>query len=164
MKPGAWILLDALQGIAKADLDVEGGLLHLTGRDVLTIRRMLTLVGSGTPIPEIADAHGIPAQALYDVFTRLAEMAEHPAADLPMRCVHGAVDGLCAFAGCPHYRPDGPREERWAFAPDVTEADIAAALAKNEAQHARVPGSASPIHLVVQRMMGQRLEAHEPKL
>jgi len=77
-------------------------------------------------------------------------------------CVHGAPPGLCAFVGCPHFVPDGPRDERWAFAPGTTAEDIAAALSENEAQHARAPGSASPIHLVVARRMRDRLEGFVP--
>ena len=73
-------------------------------------------------------------------------------------CVHGAQPRCCAFAGCPHFTPDGPRDERWAFRPGTTEADIAAALAENEAQHARAPGSASPIHLVVDSKVRKRTE------
>jgi|GEM_PF-1613040 len=76
----------------------------------------------------------------------------------PVPCVHGALPNLCAFAGCPHFAPDGPRDERWAFRPGTTAEDITAALAENEAQHARAPGSASPIHLVVDRKMRDRLE------
>lgn len=73
-------------------------------------------------------------------------------------CLHGALPGLCAFAGCPHFAPDGPRDEKWTFWPGTTEQDIAAALAENELAHARAPGSASPIHLVVHRKMQERLE------
>jgi hypothetical protein len=73
-------------------------------------------------------------------------------------CVHGAPPGLCAFAGCPHFVPDGPRDERWAFSPGTTAEDIAAALAENEEQHTRAPGSASPIHLVVARHVRARLD------
>jgi hypothetical protein len=46
--------------------------------------------------------------------------------------------------------------KKWAFRPGTTEADIVAALAENETQHARAPGSASPIHLVVERKMNER--------
>lgn len=80
----------------------------------------------------------------------------------PTTCVHAALPGQCAFAGCPHFAPDGPRDERWAFRPGTTDADIAAALAENEAQHARAPGSASPIHLVVDRRMRDRLDGFGP--
>jgi hypothetical protein len=72
-------------------------------------------------------------------------------------CVHGAPPKLCAFAGCAHYVPNGPRDERWAFAPGTSPADIEAALVENRANHARAPGSASPIHLVVARKTRERL-------
>lgn len=78
-------------------------------------------------------------------------------APAPTPCVHGAPPRLCAFAGCLHYVPDGPRDEQWAFRPGTTQADIAAALAENLAAHVRAPGSASPIHLVVDRKRRQRL-------
>lgn len=65
-------------------------------------------------------------------------------------CLHGAFPGLCAFVGCAHYRADGPRDERWAFHPDTHPEDVAAAMAENAEAHRRAPGSASPIHLVVE--------------
>jgi hypothetical protein len=74
-------------------------------------------------------------------------------------CLHGAPPALCAFVGCTHYRPDGPRDERWAFRPGTTQEDIDAALAENAENaktHARAPGSASPIHLVVEQYRKQR--------
>lgn len=80
-----------------------------------------------------------------------------PATDLAP-CLHGAPPGLCAFAGCSHFAPDGPRDEKWAFRPGTTAEDIAAALAENAAQHARAPGSASPIHLVVDSKMRDRID------
>ena len=73
-------------------------------------------------------------------------------------CLHGALPGLCAFAGCPHFAADGPRDERWAFRPGTTEEDLAAAFAENAAQDARAPGSASPIHLVVGRKTRERVD------
>lgn len=76
----------------------------------------------------------------------------------PITCLHGAPPGFCAFAGCPHFAPDGPRNERWAFQPGTTAEDVAAALAENELTHARAPGSASPIHLVVDRKMRERID------
>jgi hypothetical protein len=78
--------------------------------------------------------------------------------DGPTACLHGAPPGLCAFVGCPHFAPDGPRDERWAFRPGTTEADVAAALAENERADVRTPGSASPIHLVVERKRRDRVE------
>ncbi len=74
------------------------------------------------------------------------------------RCLHGATAGECVFADCAHFRLDGPRDERWAFHPDATAADIAAAITENTEQHTRAPGSASPIHLVVERHRQQRVE------
>lgn len=80
-----------------------------------------------------------------------------PRADeLPIRCMHGALPGDCAFVGCASYRPDGPRDEQWSFHPGTTPGDIQAALAENAAQHARAVGSASPIHLVVERYRRKR--------
>jgi len=76
--------------------------------------------------------------------------------------MHGAPPGLCPFQPCPHFVPDGPRDERWAFRPGTSPEDISAALAENEAQHARAPGSASPIHLVVERWRLARLEGYKP--
>lgn len=76
----------------------------------------------------------------------------------PLPCLHSALPGQCAFAGCPHFAPDGPRDERWAFRPGTTDADIATALAESAAQHARAPGSASPIHLVVGRKTLERID------
>lgn len=73
------------------------------------------------------------------------------------RCVHGATAGACAFVGCAFYRPDGPRDERWAFRPGTTEEDIAAALAENAADLARPPHCCSPIHLVVERYRKTRV-------
>jgi hypothetical protein len=84
------------------------------------------------------------------------------ASTLAYTCLHGAQPGRCAFAGCEHFVPDGPRDERWAFRPGTTEADIAAAMAESAAQHARAPGSASPIHMVVARWTRQRLEGYAP--
>ena len=78
------------------------------------------------------------------------------------RCVHGAKPALCAFQGCPNFAADGPRDEKWAFRPEVTEEDVALALHENQVQHSRAPGSASPIHLVVHRKMRVRLEARSP--
>ena len=80
----------------------------------------------------------------------------------PVPCLHGAPPNLCAFAGCPYFIHNGPREEKWAFRPGTTAEDIAAALAENVEQHARAPGSASPIHLVVDRKMRERLEGSSP--
>ena len=80
----------------------------------------------------------------------------------PIASVHAAPPGLCAFAGCPHFAPDGPRDEQWAFRPGTTPEDIAAALAESATDHARVPGSASPIHLVVARKMQDRLDGFVP--
>lgn len=76
-------------------------------------------------------------------------LKESPAPGLA--CVHGAPPGRCAFGGCSHYVPNGPRDERWAFRPGTTAEDIAAALAESALVHARAPGSASPIHMVVER-------------
>jgi hypothetical protein len=83
---------------------------------------------------------------------RTAEAAPPPA------CVHGAPPGRCAFGGCSHFRPDGPRDERWAFRPGTTQEDIAEALAESALVHARAPGSASPIHMVVDAVVRRRLE------
>lgn len=77
----------------------------------------------------------------------------------PVTCMHAAPPGLCAFAGCPHFVPDGPRDERWAFSPDSTPEDVAKALAHNADVHARAPGSASPIHMVVASVTRARLGA-----
>jgi len=71
--------------------------------------------------------------------------------------MHSAPEGDCAFVGCPFYRPDGPRDEKWAFHPQATPEDIAAAMAENAELHARAPGTASPIHLVVENRMKARL-------
>ena len=73
-------------------------------------------------------------------------------------CVHGALPECCAFVGCTHFIPEGPRDEKWAFRPGTTEEDIAAALAESATAHSRAPGSASPIHLVVERQMRDRLK------
>ena len=73
-------------------------------------------------------------------------------------CLHGAPPSLCAFAGCAHYRPDGPRDEKWAFRPGTTQEDIDAALAENAEVHARRPGGASPIHIVVEQNRQRRTE------
>jgi hypothetical protein len=88
---------------------------------------------------------------------------EEPPAPPPINCMHGAPPGACVFKGCAYYRADGPRDEKWAFAPGVTQADIDAALLENMITHGRAPGSASPIHLVVNRKVGDRLarEAEE---
>jgi hypothetical protein len=70
--------------------------------------------------------------------------------------VHAAPPGRCAFVGCSHFRPDGPRDEKRAFRPGTTQEDIDAALASNAETHARAPGSASPIHLVVEGFRKKR--------
>lgn len=70
-------------------------------------------------------------------------------------CVHGAEPGACAFAGCPFFRPDGPRDEQWAFHPDTTQKDIDAALRDGAADLAQC-GGASPIHLVVENYRKKR--------
>ncbi len=80
--------------------------------------------------------------------------APEPAA----HCVHGAEAGACAFYGCAHYRPDGPRDERWAFRPGTTPEDITAALAENAADLARPSRCVSPIHLVVELHRQRRVE------
>lgn len=75
---------------------------------------------------------------------------------LPDACMHGALFPNCAFAGCPHFRADGPRDEKWAFHPDATPQDIEEAMRISKATHARAAGSASPIHLVVHKVMYDR--------
>ena len=61
------------------------------------------------------------------------------------------------------YEP-GPMAEKWAFGPDATREDIDAAeceirqdIGEAEGRPARPPGSASPIHLVVESKTRERL-------
>lgn len=56
-------------------------------------------------------------------------------------------------------RETGPSAEKWALAnfPGASAEDVAAARAENAADLARAPGSASPVHLVVERMTRARL-------
>ena len=93
----------------------------------------------------VAHAPAASCQVMAALHLRLKEPAPG------LACVHGAPPGRCAFGGCSHYVPNGPRDERWAFRPGTTAEDIAAALAESALVHARAPGSASPIHMVVER-------------
>lgn len=79
------------------------------------------------------------------------------------RCMHAAPPGECAFKGCKHFRPDGPRDEKWAFRPGTTQEDIDLGMKENAAQHKRAPGTASPIHMVVEKYRQRRTgELQEP--
>lgn len=57
------------------------------------------------------------------------------------------------------YEP-GPMAEKWAFAPGATREDIDAAEReiRQDIGETRPPGSASPIHLVVESKMRERME------
>ncbi len=150
-----WTVWETFGPNVGADPEVCGGRVVLAGTD-FTLARLLGELADGGGPAELAGKFSLPIEAIYNVLRTLAGALDHPAVRL-VRCVHGAAPKMCAFAGCPHFVPDGPRNERWAFADGTTEDDIRAAMHENEMQHARVPGSASPIHLVVHRKMQARI-------